>query len=100
MIVETDLELVKDACTSENVESDSETFRESNGGSNFPYINFYRNLVEIHRNKTSVSHNDHLLFALLPLNTYVSSFFCIYNAEGCTRVDINPKDIIKNSYGE
>jgi len=80
MIVETHLELVKDAFAAKDVESDSETFRESDQGSNTPLVDFDGEIVKICRDKASIANHNHLLPSLLPI--YSDAACIIYAQNG------------------
>jgi hypothetical protein len=81
MIVEADLKLIKYTSTPEDIEANSETFRESNGSGNSPITNLNRKVMNIGWDKAPVPYDNHLGFALLPVNAKSICFICLQDGE-------------------
>ena len=84
MIIEADLELIKDTSASEDIESHSKALGEPYRGNYFIITNLQRKVVKICGNKTPVPNNDHLATSFYPVNAYTPSIIYTQNAEGCS----------------
>jgi len=60
MVVETDLELVKDTFAAKDIESNSKPFRKSNRSNNLPFADMERKTVDISGDETSITNHNHL----------------------------------------
>ena len=72
MIVETHLELVKDAFAAKDIESNSEPFRESNWHRNLEFPNPEFEILKIGRNVTTIPDHYHLESAILNIDSHTS----------------------------
>lgn len=99
MVVETNLELIEDAFSAEDIKPDAKTLRESNGSNNLPLANFGGKVVNIGRYKTPVTYHNHLGPAPLPV--YADTVCVIYtqNGEHCSRINVDPNSVVKNCDG-
>ncbi len=70
MIVETDLELIKDAFTAKEIKANAKPFRKANGRSNLLFIDLDGEIMKIDRNKASITYDYHLCLATLPFYSH------------------------------
>jgi hypothetical protein len=100
MIVETNLELIKDAFSAKNIESDSKTLREPDRSSNLPFVNLDGEIVKIYGDKASIANHDHLWPSSSPV--YFDALDVIYtqNCVGGSRIDEDPDSVFKNRNGD
>jgi len=99
MIVETHLELVKDAFAAKEIETNSKTLREPNRGSNTPLVDFDGEIVKICRDKASVANHNHLLPPLLPIYSNAACIIYAQNGKGGSRINEDPNSVAKNCNG-
>lgn len=96
MVVEAELKLIKYASAPEDIEADSNTFRESNRSGNSPISNLNREIVNIGWDKAPVPYNNHLGLPFLPVNAKSICFICLQDGEHGSRVNIDPDPVAKN----
>jgi len=85
-IVETDLELIKDAFSAKDIEYNSKTFRKSNGSEYLRFTDLDWKIVNIDRDKTSIPNYNHLGGSFSPI--YADTMCTIYaeNGKSCSRI--------------
>jgi len=89
VIIEADLELIKDTCTTKEIKADTKTLRKSDRGCNLPFTNLNRKGVEINRNETSIANYNHLELTLVPVNYNAKRLISTENSKCCSRANKN-----------
>ena len=96
MVIETHLELVKDAFTAEDIKANTETFGKSNWRGNLPISDLEREVREIYGNKASVANHNHLLHTTFPIYSDTVCVICAQDSEGCSGINKNPDPMVEN----
>ena len=91
LIIKTDLKLVKDTSTSEHIKTDTKPLRKAHGNLHFPWANVHRELVNIRRNKTSITHNNHPPSAPCPVDAEAVCFIDAQNSKDGSRNQPGPR---------
>ena len=60
MIIEADLKLIKYTFAAKDIKSNSKTFRKSNRSGYLPFTDMDSKIVNVSRDKTSITHDNHL----------------------------------------
>ena len=90
MIIEADLELIKDTRAPEDIESHSKALGEPYRCNYFVGIDLHRQVVEIGGDETPVANNDHLATPLFPVDADATSIIYTHNAKGSSRINKCP----------
>jgi len=98
-IIETNLKLIKDAFPAKDIKPNSKTFRKSNRSGYLPFTDLDRKIVNVGRDKTSVTHDNHLGCPILPVYPDPVCIICTENCEGCSRIYKGPYSMVKNCNG-
>jgi len=99
MVVEADLELIKDAFATEDIKSNSKTFRKSNRSGYLPFTDLDWEIMNLDRDKTSIPNYNHVEGPFSPI--YADTMCIIYaeNGKGCSRIYKDPNSMVKNCDG-
>jgi hypothetical protein len=90
MIIETDLELIKDACSAEEIETNSKALREPDGCRNLKFPNTKFEIMKIGRNVTTIPNYNHLESAILDIDSHTSCSSIVKDTKYGSGVNVNP----------
>lgn len=77
MIVEADLELIKDSPAPKEIETNPKTLREPNWSGNLPLIDLDGEVMEICGNEASITNDNHLLTPSFPVYSNSLCIICL-----------------------
>jgi hypothetical protein len=96
MIIETDLELIKDACSTEEIETNSKALREPDGCRNLKFPNTEFEIMKIGRDVTPIPNYNHLESAILDIDSHTSCSSIVKNTKHGSGVNIDPYLFVEN----
>ena len=99
VIIEADLESIKDVRATKEIKTNTETLRKSDRGCNLPFTNLKRKTMEINRDETSIANYNHLELTLLPVNSDAEGIISTENSESCSGINKGPDSMIKDCNG-
>jgi len=96
MIVETDLELIKDSFSAKEIETNSKTLRESNWCRNLEFPNPEFKILKIGRNVTTIPNYNHLESAILDIDSHTACRSIMKYTKHGSGVNVNPYLFVMN----
>lgn len=100
MVIKADLKMVENTGAAEKVKANSKTFGKTNRGSNLPFTDLNRKVMEIYGNKTAVADDNHLGPPLLPVNPNTACVVHAQDGKCCSGINKHPCPVVKNGDGD